>query len=134
INEASVRVPGAMGSTLSIVGGLILGQTVVSADLVSPLSIIVVAISGLGAFAVPDYDMTMTLRILQLLFLIVAALSGLYGILALGFVLLAQLCGMSSMGMPLMEPVAPERMHNPDVLMRYPLWQQRIRNYLSNPG
>ena len=53
ISEAGARVPGAMGSSISIVGGLILGQAAVQADLISPLVIIVVALSGLGSYAVP---------------------------------------------------------------------------------
>ena len=51
INEASLRMPGSMGSALGIVGGLVLGQAAVSANLISPLLIIVVSVAGLGLFA-----------------------------------------------------------------------------------
>ncbi|MBO5857415.1 MAG: spore germination protein, partial [Clostridia bacterium] len=55
IREASIRVPSPIGSTLGIIGGLIVGQAAVSANLVSPIAIIIVAITGIGSFATPNY-------------------------------------------------------------------------------
>lgn len=133
INEAGSRMPQTLGQGLGVVSALVLGQAAVAADIVSPMLIIVVAVSGLGSLVVPEYGLSIGVRITQILFLLAAALGGLYGMLLLGLVLLAYLCQMTSLGVPFMAPVAPARMHNPDVLTRYPLWQQRVRNYLANP-
>ena len=73
INEAGLRAPGAMGNALGIVSGLILGESAVSADIASPLLLIVVAASGLGGFCVPGYALSIGLKIVQLMFLTAGA-------------------------------------------------------------
>ena len=133
INEAGTRVPGVGGSSLGIVSGLILGQAAVEANLINPLLIIVIAISGLGSYAIPDYSLSLAFRILQLLFLAAAGLGGFYGMLLLLLVCLCGLCGMTSLGAPFMAPLAPRRTRNPDILIRWPIWRQRLRTYLSDP-
>lgn len=80
IREAGLRMPGALGSTLGIVGGLILGQAAVSAKIVSPIMIIVIAITGIGSFATANYSLGWTYRLLRLLFVIFGGSFGLYGI------------------------------------------------------
>lgn len=134
INTAGARIPGAFGQALGVVSALIIGQAAVTADLVSPMLIIVVAVSGLGQLMITDYNLSLSFRMLQLLFSLSAALGGLYGMsLALLF-FFGELCSLSSMGVPFFYPFAPTRMHNPDLLTRYPVWQQRVRQYLANPG
>ncbi len=55
IREAGLRVPGPIGPTLGIIGALILGQAAVAANIVSPILIIIVAVTGIGSFAIPNY-------------------------------------------------------------------------------
>ena len=74
VSEAGLRAPGAMGNALGIVSGLILGQSAVGADIVSPLLLIVVAASGLGGFCIPNYALSVGMKIIQLLFLTAGAL------------------------------------------------------------
>ena len=133
INEASSRVPTVMGGSLGVVSALILGQAVAEADLVSPLLIVLVALSGLGSFVLPDYEMSMALRIVQLLLVIAAGVAGYYGIILCLFVLLLRLAGHRSLGWPLTAPFAPRRPRNPDLLLRAPVWRQRLRGYTANP-
>ena len=133
INEAGARVPGAMGSSLSIVGGLILGQAAVEADLFSPLVIIVVALSGLGSYAVPVFSLTLSLRLAQLFLLILSGLAGYLG-LALGVLtLLLHAASLTSLGEPFLSPMAPKRVSNPDKILRLPIWRQRLRGALADP-
>lgn len=133
IGEAATRVPGVVGSSLGTVSGLILGQAAVEAKLVHPLLIIVVAVASLGSYAVPDYSLGLACRIAQLLFLAVASVFGLYGmVLCLGATAI-RLCGMRSLGSPFAAPLSPDRTHNPDVFLRAPLWRQRLRAWLANP-
>ena len=133
INEAGTRVPGALGASLSIVGGLILGTAVVEADLFSPLVLIVVALSGLGSYAAPTFPLTLSLRIAQLILLIAAGIGGYPGLLLSAFFLLARLCGMTSLKHPYLAPVAPWRPGNPDGALRPPVWRQRLRGAMANP-
>lgn len=131
INEAGLRAPGAMGSALGIVSGLILGQSAVSADIVSPLLLIVVAASGLGGFCVPSYAMSIGLKIIQLFFLIAGAAGGLYLMALLLAALLCALCAMESVSSPLTAPVTPPRRANPDFLIRLPMKFQKARAFFA---
>ena len=134
IMEAGARMPGVLSNGLGVVSVLILGQAVVAADLVSPLMIIVVAVCGLGSLIVPEYSMSIGIRMTQALLILVTAVGGLYALLLVGIVLGTELCMMESMGVPFLWPHTPNRMGNPDIFVRYPIWMQRIRHYLSNPG
>ena len=131
INEAGLRAPGALGNALGIVSGLILGQSAVSADIVSPLLLIVVAASGLGGFCVPGYALGIGLKMVQLLFLAAGAAGGLYAMLMLLAVLLCALCSMHSVGSPLAAPLAPPRRGNPDILIRLPMKYQKARAFFA---
>ena len=73
IREASLRTPSAMGQTLGIVGTLILGQAIVSANIVSPILIIIVAMTGISSFAVANYALSYSFRILRFLYIILGA-------------------------------------------------------------
>lgn len=80
IREAGLRMPSPLGSTLGIVGGLILGQAAVSAKIISPIMIIVIAITGIGSFATANYSLGWSYRLLRLLFVVLGSSLGLYGI------------------------------------------------------
>ena len=133
IGEAGLRAPGSMGNALGIVSGLILGQSAVSADIVSPLLLIVVAASGLGGFCVPNYALSVGLRIVQLIVLTAGAAGGLYLIALVLLALLCSLCCMQSVGSPLTAPVTPPRRANPDILLRLPLRRQKARAFFAKP-
>ena len=105
IREAGIRMPGAIGSTLGIVGGLILGQAAVSAKIVSPIMIIVIAITGIGSFATTDYSLGWSYRILRIFFIILGAICGFYGI-ALGiFIYSVYLGAQKNFGIPFLSPL-----------------------------
>ena len=125
INEAGTRMPQQIGSALGIVGALILGQAAVSASIISPILIIIVALTGLGNYAVPDYGFSLGLILYRLLFVAAAALFGLYGICIAAFCVMVTLCSLQSLGEPYFAPLAPPRPHDPDLLLRLPLWLHR---------
>ena len=133
INEAGTRVPGALGASLSIVGGLILGTAVVEADLFSPLVLIVVALSGLGSYASPTFPLTLSLRIAQLALVIAAGIGGYLGLTLALFCLLIRLFGLTSLNHPYFAPIAPKRPANPDLVLRLPIWRQRLRGAMAHP-
>lgn len=134
INEAGTRIPGLMGSSFGLVSALILGTAAVDAGLVSPLLIIVVALAGLGSYALPNYSLSMALRIGQLALVIAGGLMGGIGV-ALAFIFfLFCVAGMESLGQPFLAPTNPARVRNPDLILRAPTFRQRLRTYLTQPN
>lgn len=133
IREAGVRVPGVIGNTLGIVGALILGQAAVQAGIVSPILIIVVAVTGLASFAIPNYSMSFAFRGVRFIYTILAAVFGFFGISAGLFLLLTSMASMKSFGVPLLSPVGPRTKAGPDIIMRGPVWSMEERpDYLES--
>jgi len=133
IREAGVRVPGVIGQTLGIIGGVILGQAAVAAGLVSPILIIIVAITGLGNFAIPNFGLAFGIRILRFVFILLGAFAGFYGIAAGIFIFGGLACSMKSFGVPYFSPVAPKAKSAPDIILKMPAWMQKERPDFINP-
>ncbi len=132
LNEASTRVPSLIGPSVGLVGALILGQAAVAASIISPILIIVIALTGLGNYTVPNYGVGLGIQIARLAIVFAGAVMGLYGImLALGL-MITYLCSMTSFGEPYMAPVAPYRPHNGDIAVRAPLWRQAQPLYIAS--
>ncbi|WP_051250381.1 spore germination protein [Paenibacillus harenae] len=107
LREAGVRLPRAVGQSISIVGALVIGQAAVEAGFVSAAMVIVVSITAISSFIIPAYNMAIAIRILRFGMMGLAASFGLFGILA-GIILIVQhLCHLRSFGVPYMSPYAP---------------------------
>ncbi|KMY48838.1 spore germination protein [Peribacillus loiseleuriae] len=128
LREAGIRMPKVIGSTISIVGALVIGQGAIQAGIVSPATVIVVAITAIANFATPSYTVAISARLIRFLFMIIAAVFGFYGII-LGFImLLVHLVSLRSFGVPYMTPLAPFIPKNlGDTIIRTPLWAEKIR-------
>lgn len=128
IREAGIRMPGAIGPTLGIVGGLILGQAAVSAKIVSPIMIIIIAITGIGSFATVDYSLGWSYRILRLIFIALGSLLGFYGIAAGIVVYGVMLAARKSFGVPFISPLpkAGGKGTSSPVFMN-PIWKRENR-------
>lgn len=120
--EAVVRLPKAIGSTIGIVGGLIIGQAAVSAGIVSPIMIIIVSVTAIASFITPNYDVSSAFRISRFILIIFASIVGLYGI-ALGLILiLIHLVKLKSFGIPYLSPIVHPHMKDlKDMFIRVPL-------------
>ena len=105
LNEASVRMPRYVGMALSIVGAIVLGETAVSAGLLSSPAVLVTALSSIGLYLVPDDVGTYSL--LRLIFVAAAALMGLLGIIFAVLVLTSHLVTLQSFGANYTSPYAP---------------------------
>ncbi len=131
LREAGVRLPGAMGNTIGIVGGLIIGQAAVEANLVSPIVVIVVAFTALSSFAVPNEELATAFRILKFYMIALSAWLGLFGFLVSALSILIHLAGLRSFGIPYLMPfVGAELSHyqdERDSLIRFPLSMMRYR-------
>ncbi|MBR6569491.1 MAG: spore germination protein [Clostridia bacterium] len=134
INEAGTRIPGLLGSSFGLVSALILGTAAVDAGIVSPLLLIVVALSGLGSYALPDYSLSFAFRMGQMFLLIAGGLLGLPGVCLVLVWLIMRVAGMQSFGRPYLAPTTPRRVRNPDMVVRAPIYRQRLRAYLSRPS
>jgi len=100
--EAGIRLPKSIGQAVSIIGGLVVGEAAVSAKLISPAIVVVVAVTGICGFVVSSGDLANTFRITRILLLISAGFAGLYG-LSLGLIfMLYYLCQTTSLGAPYM--------------------------------
>lgn len=114
-------------------GALILGEAAVSANLVSPILIIIVAITGMCSFAIPDFSINFTLRIYRFVYIILAYIAGFLGI-ALGlFVQLCILCSLKSFGAPYITNV--DLHNNTRSIIAYfirPIWKREKKAYFIN--
>ncbi|TLS53624.1 spore germination protein [Paenibacillus antri] len=133
IREAGIRIPSVIGSTIGIVGALILGQAAVQANLVSPLLVILVSITGLGSFAVPNQDLAYAVRLGRFLFLFLGSLLGFFGI-SLGVVfMLGHMVSLQSFGVPFLAPLYPHMSSNRDFIFRKQLWKQEEYGQFTRP-
>ena len=98
-------MPSALGMALSIIGALALGNTAVDAGIISPPSIVIVAISSVALHIIPDeYDEA---RLLRILFTMIGGIIGLYGMFVCVFYLITYLCTLESFGIPYLTPYSP---------------------------
>jgi spore germination protein len=104
LREAGVRLPGAMGNTIGIVGGLIIGQAAVDANLVSPIVVIVVAFTALCSFAIPNEEFAFSFRILKFYIIALCAWLGFFGFLVGLLSVLVHLSRLESFGIPYLMP------------------------------
>ena len=104
VQEAGLRLPGPSGATVSILGGLVIGNAAVDAHIVSPAVLIAVAIAGVAGYTQPSQDMGNALRLWRFLLAILASLGGLTG-LSLGCAaLIYHLAELESFGVPYLAP------------------------------
>lgn len=105
LNEASIRMPRYVGTALSIVGAIVLGESAVSAGLLSVPTLLVTAMSTIGLYCVPEEVEAGS--ILRILFVAVAGVLGIFGLILAVFVLFAYLVGLKNFGTSYLAPFAP---------------------------
>jgi spore germination protein KA len=127
LREAGVRIPTPIGPTIGIVGALILGQAAVEANVVSPILVIIVAITGLASFAIPEISLSFMIRIARFLFLFAGAFMGFFGLATLFTISLAYVSHIKSFGVYFMSPYAPTYKSSKDLVARPPQRKQWLR-------
>lgn len=134
IREAGIRIPGPIGPTLGIIGALILGQAAVAASIVSPILIIIVALTGIGSFAIPNFSLAFAFRMLRFGYILLGAMAGFLGITTGLFIHGLVLAGAKSFGVPVLAPFGPRtsgRFVND--FLKTPIWRQETRPDYVNP-
>lgn len=136
LREAGVRMPEAIGQTLGIVGGIIVGQAAVDAGLVSPIVVIVVSLTGICSFAIPQLALSSAYRISKYFLMICSALFGLLGFWSALVILLIYLSSLDSFGIPYLYPFAGGDIRGDegikDTFLRLPLRLMKKRPIFSN--
>ncbi|WP_284641641.1 spore germination protein [Paenibacillus silviterrae] len=109
LKEAGLRLPRAVGQTIGIVGGLIIGDALIRAGLASPTLLVVMAISAVSSFTLVNQSLSGTVSLLRVLIMIPSALLGVYGFFIAQLGILIYLCQLETFGLPYMEPVSSLR-------------------------
>ncbi len=134
IQEASIRVSSSFSTTVGIIGALILGEAAVSANIVSPVLIIVVASTGISGFAITDNALWYGARMFRFMYIILGYIAGFLGI-ALGFFIhFIILSNTTSFGISYFAPYIPysHSYKTNDTYYMHPVWQREKRNSMFN--
>ncbi|HZG59952.1 MAG TPA: spore germination protein [Anoxybacillus sp.] len=108
--EAGMRLPLAIGQTLSVVGGLIIGQSAVNAGLSTPGSLVVSAISTISTFTLVNQNLSATVTLMRFIVLLSSSVLGLFGFIASLFILLTYTANLTTFGIPYLTPLSPPTM------------------------
>ncbi|KJS00984.1 MAG: spore gernimation protein GerA [Peptococcaceae bacterium BRH_c4a] len=123
LREAGIRLPRAVGQAVSIVGALVIGQAAVQAGVVSPLMVIVVAITGISSFMNTSFSIALAMRLLRFPIMLLAGTLGLFGVMVGVLAILIHLAGLRSFGVPYLASLAPLHAGDlKDVAVRAPWW------------
>lgn len=122
MREAGIRLPPPAGQAVSIVGALIVGEAIINAGLVAPVTVIITATTGLSSFTISAFHLSYGLRVLRFLILIFAAFIGIYGLVIALFLVMLHLLSLRSFGVSYLSPLSPGRSSDwKDILIRFPM-------------
>lgn len=107
LRECDLRMPKQMGASVSIVGALVLGDAAVAAGIVSPIVVIIVALTSIGGLLFSDIDVINSIRLWRLIFIIAATSLGLIGIVTAGIILITRLASLEVLGISYLAPFSP---------------------------
>ena len=122
LREATVRMPQQVGGALSIVGVLVIGQAAVMAGFVSPITVVIIAMSTIGSFATPSYNAATAFRMLRFPLIILSGMFGLLGLSVGLMFIINHMLSLRSFGIPYLAPVSPGNLQGfKDSVIRAPL-------------
>lgn len=128
LREAGIRLPASIGSTLGIVGGIIIGQSAVEAGIVSPLVVIIISLTGICSFAIPTTSLVSGYRIVKYFVIIMSAFLGLFGFWSALILCLIHLCSLNSFGIPYLYPFVSTQFNDlKDTIIKLPIFMSKKR-------
>ncbi|CAM3160771.1 spore germination protein [Paenibacillus lupini] len=134
LREAGVRLPKSIGQTIGVVGGLVIGEAAVTAGIVSPVMVVIVAVTAIASFAIPSYGFAISIRLMRFLIMIAASVFGLYGIVLALIINCIHLVNLRSFGIPYTAPLAPLRLSDwRDLIYRLPVIRLSHRPEILEP-
>lgn len=133
LRESDYRIPNISNSALSIVGALILGEAAVNAGIVSPIMIIVVAITAISALVITEPELTNAIKWYRLFFMLGGTTIGIFGIFIVFIIFTTNICSIKSFGKSYMMPFTPISEDIKNSFIKFPLLKRNKRNkYLTN--
>lgn len=138
LREAGIRLPGPIGGTIGIVGGIIVGQAAVEAGLVSPIVVIIVALTGISSFAIPSIALVAGFRLVKYIILGFSACLGLFGFWISVLLIIIHMASLKSFGIPYMFPYSSADLNDfsdlKDSVIRPPLFLMKKRPFFAHPS
>lgn len=127
--EAGLRLPKAIGQAVSIIGALVVGQSAVQAKLISPVVVIVIAVTGISGFIIPNQDYANALRLIRIVLVFAASLAGLYALALCSILLIHHVNTIENFGVPYFTPMAANEGRDiaKDTIIRLPLRYMKKR-------
>lgn len=125
LQESGIHLPQAIGQSVSVVGGIVVGSAAVEAGIISPIPLIAVSIAGICGFVLPNRDLANAVRIWRFGIAALSAVGGIYGTLGGAMILLIHLLGLKSLGLDYLAPTGK--------ILRRRLFKMKYRNKSLNP-
>lgn len=133
LRESDYRIPNVSNSALSIVGALILGEAAVNAGIVSPIMIIIVAITAISALVIVEPELSNAVKWYRILFMLGGTTIGIFGIFIVFIIFTTNLCSINSYGKSFTMPFTPINSDIKNSIIKFPLLKRNKRNkYLTN--
>lgn len=136
LREAGTRIPASIGSTLGIVGGIIIGQAAVDANLVSPMAVIIISITAICSFAIPNMALVSAYRLTKYFIIFMSAVGGLVGFVSGLLIVLLHIAGINSFGVSYVAPFSgvKENRYNKirDTILRFPYITNDKHNFFKS--
>ncbi|WP_168121979.1 spore germination protein [Paenibacillus sp. HB172176] len=127
LREASVRIPKSVGQAVSIIGALVIGTAAVQAGIVSAAMVIIVSVTGIASFIIPNFDLGLSFRLLRFPMMFLAGVFGIFGIACGAIIIYVHMINLETFGVPYLAGAAPRIVHNrEDTLIRAPWWKMRL--------
>jgi spore germination protein KA len=134
LREASQRMPSVFGQTIGIVGALVIGQSGVTAGLIEPIIVVIVAFTTLTSFIISNYTAALAIRLMRFPIILLSATLGFFGTTLGAMFLLMHLVSLRSFGVPYFAPIAPLFLKDlGDMFIRLPWWLQTHRPTYYRP-
>lgn len=128
LQEAGIRLPKAIGQTVGIVGGIVIGDVAVSAGIVSPAMVIVTSLTAIASFTLPNYSVAVALRVMRFALILAASVLGMFGIILVFIMLCIHVVNLKSMGTPYSSQFAPHFLGDlKNILIRAPIMALKER-------
>lgn len=134
LREAGIRLPDPLGNTIGVVGGLIVGESAVNAGIVSTMVVIIVALTAIASFAIPNEEFASVFRLIKFYVILASAAAGMYGFILALLTVVIHLSQLTSFGVPYMLPVAGKSKTGQelfDFIWRAPITKMKYRPFWS---